>query len=516
MEGSTPHHEVVIIGAGFSGIGVAVSLGKAGIHDHLIVEAGDAFGGTWHWNRYPGIAVDIPSFSYQYSFEKRADWSRVYAPGAELRAYAEHCARKYGLEERVRFGTRIAGAAFDEEAHVWRLVTDAGEEIVARHVIDATGVLTVPKRPDIPAVEEFAGITMHTARWDHSQDLRGKRVAVIGTGASAVQVVPAIAPDVEKLTVFQRTAIWCLPKYDGPLSPRLRRALARVPGLMHAARVLSQTLVELAFPLAAHYHRRLPAARFFERQARAFLAQEVKDPVVRDKLTPRYPLGCKRPGFHNEYLATFNRDDVLLETTPIARVEADAVVTDDGTRHEADVLILATGFKVFDPGNMPAYPVRGVGGRDLEEFWIQNRFQAYEGVTVPGFPNYFTVFGPYSYNGSSYFNLIETQARHIVRCLGHARAQGATYVEVTREANDRYFAEMLRRRRDQVFWQPGCALSNSYYFEPRHGDVPLKPMPTLETVWRARRFPLTAYRFERLPQRAPARAGSGLTGGGMD
>ncbi len=401
----------------------------------------------------------------------------------------------------MRFGTRVDGIVFDERNHVWRLQTDGGEELVARHVVDATGVLTIPKRPSIPGVEAFQGVTMHTSRWDHSQDLRGKRVAVIGTGASGVQVIPSIAPDVAQLTVFQRTAIWCLPKFDPPLSPRLGRALERIPGLLGAARVASQTLVELAFTFAAHYYGRLPAARLFEKQARAYLEQEVEDPVVRDKLTPRYPLGCKRPGFHNEYLATFNRSNVLLETAPIARIEPDAVVTEDATRHETDVLILATGFKVFDPGNMPAYPVKGVGGLDLEEFWRENRFQAYEGVSVPGFPNYFTVFGPYGYNGSSYFNLIETQARHILRCLGHAQAQGATYVEVTREANDRFFAEMLRRRGDQVFWQPGCAVANSYYFDPHHGDVPLKPMSTLEAVWRARRFPLEDYRFERLPQR---------------
>lgn len=512
MRATAPDHEVVIVGAGFSGIGVAIGLDRAGIRDHLIVETGDGFGGTWRWNRYPGIAVDIPSFSYQFSFEKRTDWSRVYAPGAELQAYAEHCARKYGLTDRVRFGTRIEAAAFDDDEHLWRLRTDAGDELVARHVVDATGVLTVPRRPDIPGVEDFAGIAMHTARWDDSQDLRGKRIAVVGTGASAVQVVPAIAREAAQLTVFQRTAIWCLPKYDAPLTPRARRVLERVPGALGAARVLSQALVELAFPLAAHYHGRLPAARLFEKQARAFLAQEVEDPVVREKLTPRYPLGCKRPGFHNGYLRTFNRANVALETAPIARIERDAVVTEDGTRHEADVLILATGFKVFDPGNMPAYPVAGAAGLDLEAFWSEHRFQAYEGVSVPGFPNYFTVFGPYGYNGSSYFNLIETQARHIVRCLRHARAQGATYVEVTREANDRYFAEMLRRRGDQVFWQPGCTLANSYYFEPKHGDVPLKPMPTLETAWRARRFPLTDYRFERrasieTPETHPAFAG---------
>ena len=494
-------HEVVIVGAGFSGIGVAISLAKAGIEDFLILESGDAFGGTWQWNTYPGVAVDIPSFSYQFSFEKRTDWSRVYAPGSELRVYAERCAEKYGLPARTRFGVRVEGATFDQGRHAWRLVTAGGEELVARHVVDATGVLTHPKRPDIPGVDEFAGTVLHTARWDHAQDLRGKRVAVIGTGASAVQVVPAIAQQVEQLTVFQRTPIWCLPKYDAPLTPRVRSLLARLPGSVALARVVSQAFVELSFPIAAHFHRTLPVANLVERQARAMLERDVDDPVVRDKLTPRYPLGCKRPSFHNEYLATFNRANVRLETTPIDRIEPASVVTADGTAHEIDALILATGFKVFEHGNMPAYPVTGRDGIDLESFWAEKRHQAYEGVSVPGFPNYFTVFGPYGYNGSSYFNLVETQARHITRALRHARDSGATLVEVTPEANDRYFAEMLRRRGRQVFWQDGCQLARSYYFDA-HGDVPLRPVSTLETMWRSRRYDLDDYRLERL-----ARAG---------
>jgi cation diffusion facilitator CzcD-associated flavoprotein CzcO len=494
VNATVPDHEVLIVGAGFSGIGVAISLQKAGIHDHAIVESGDRFGGTWQWNTYPGVAVDIPSFSYQFSFERRADWSRVYAPGAELRAYAEHCATKYGLRSKARFNLRVDGATFDEGASLWRITTSNGEEPTARHVVDATGVLTHPKRPDIPGVDDFEGITLHTARWDHSQDLTGKRVAVIGTGASAVQVIPAIADAVSHLTVFQRTPIWCLPKYDAAIPARARWVLGRVPGASRVARLASQSLVELSFPIAAHYHRTLPVAGLVEKQARAFLEAEVQDPVIRDKLTPRYPLGCKRPSFHNEYLATFNRPDVHIETTPIERIEPNAAVTTDGHVHEIDALILATGFKVFDPGNMPAYTVTGAGGADLESFWAQNRHQAYEGVTVPGFPNHFTMFGPYGYNGSSYFNLIETQARHIVRCLRHAKDVGATLVEVRPEANARYFAQMLRRRNRQVFWQAGCSLANSYYFDA-HGDVPLRPVPTLETVWRSRRFPLADYRF---------------------
>jgi cation diffusion facilitator CzcD-associated flavoprotein CzcO len=501
-----PDHDVLIVGGGFSGIGAAIGLEKAGIRDYLIIDDNDGFGGTWRWNTYPGIAVDIPSFSYQFSFEKRTDWSRTYAPGAELWAYAEDCAHRHGLPAKARFGVRVTGAAFDEDAHAWTLTTHDGEEIVARHVIDATGVLTQPKLPEIPGVDGFAGTTLHTARWDHSQDLRGKRVAVIGTGASAVQLIPAIAEEVEHLTVFQRTPVWCLPKFDRPMPPGARNALRRVPGAQAAARFVSQALVEVTFTLAAHYHRGFPLTSVVERRARKYLEQEVHDPVLRDKLTPRYAVGCKRPTFHNTYLATFNRDDVALETTPIERIDAHAVVTEDGTEHAIDVLVLATGFKVFDPGNMPAYPVRGRDGLDLQAFWDENRHQAYEGISVPGFPNYFSMFGPYGYNGSSYFNLVETQSRHIVRCLRHARDRGATLVEVTREANDRYFAEMLRRRTRQVFWQDSCARANSYYFD-KHGDVPLRPVTTLETIWRSNRFDLGDYRFV-AGDRAPRYSGT--------
>jgi cation diffusion facilitator CzcD-associated flavoprotein CzcO len=493
-------HEVLVVGAGFSGIGVAVALDRAGLRDYLIVDEADGFGGTWHWNTYPGVAVDIPSFSYQYSFAQRTDWSRVYASGAELRAYAQRCAEDYGLRQRVRFGTRVTGATFDEERHVWQVETDTGDTLTVRQLVDATGVLTLPKPPDITGVEDFAGTTVHTARWDHHQDLAGKRIAVIGTGASAVQLIPAVAAAAEHLTVFQRTPIWCLPKPDAALPPAASWLLTHVPGGRRLARVLSQAYVEMVFPLTAHYYRTLPLSKLFEKLARRYVRQEVDDPETAAKLTPDYALGCKRPGFHNEYLATFNRADVSLETTPIERITEHGVRTTDGTEHPVDVLVLATGFKVFDSGNFPKYPVAGRGGTDLEEWWAENRHQAYEGVAVPGFPNYFTMFGPYGYNGSSYFNLVETQARHIVRCLGHARDRGATLVEVTEAANARYFAEMLRKRERQIFWQPSCAVANSYYFD-QHGDVPLRPVPTFETYRRSRTFALDDYRWETVPER---------------
>jgi cation diffusion facilitator CzcD-associated flavoprotein CzcO len=492
---SGPDHEVVVVGAGFSGIGASIRLQRAGFHDHVLIEEGEDVGGTWYWNRYPGVAVDIPSFSYQFSFERRTDWSRVYAPGRELYRYARHCAEKYRVRERVRFRTRVTGARFEEEHDLWRLSTSDGEEVSARFVIGATGVLTQPKRPEIPGAERFGGAIVHTARWDDSVALSGRRVAIIGTGASAVQVIPEVARAAKRLTVFQRTPIWCLPKPDGPLPGALRLLMRALPLGDLGARIASQAFVEATFPAPLHFNGLLHASELAERVGRWWLRKEVHDAAVREKLTPKYAVGCKRPSFHNEYLATFNRDNVVLETDPIARLTKTGIRTVAGQLHRVDVLILATGFKVFEHGNMPPFPIRGAGGIDLERFWDERRLQAYEGVSVPGFPNFFTVLGPYGYNGSSYFTLIENQTRHILRVLRRARRHGATRVEVREEANDRYFAEMMSRRRHQIVWQPSCAMANSYYFDP-HGDVPFRPSPTLETAWRSARFDLDDYRFE--------------------
>jgi cation diffusion facilitator CzcD-associated flavoprotein CzcO len=249
--------------------------------------------------------------------------------------------------------------------------------------------------------------------------------------------------------------------------------------------------VELNFPLAAHYYGVVPLAHRGEAVGRAFLRKQVNDPAVREKLTPSYGLGCKRPGFSNDYLSTFNRDNVHLETAPIERITPAGVRTVDGTEHEVDVLVLATGFKVFEA----TVPVYGVGGVELSDWWSTNRIQAYEGVSVPDFPNFFHIIGPYGFNGASFFLLIETQMRHITRLLKRARASGATRVEVRSEANERYWRSMLSRRHNQIFFRDTCSVANSYYFD-EHGDVPFRASASLETIWRANRFDLDDYRFE--------------------
>jgi cation diffusion facilitator CzcD-associated flavoprotein CzcO len=361
-------------------------------------------------------------------------------------------------------------------------------------VVGATGVFNEPRYPQIEGIADFQGEKLHTARWDHDISLEGKRVGIIGTGASAVQVIPEIASEVEHLAVFQRTPIWCLPKPDRALGGRIAKGLSKIPGGLALNRIASQVFVEVTFPTALHFHKFVPISAIGERAGRKFLKEQVTDPEVRKKLTPGYPVGCKRPGFHNFYLRTFNRPNVLLETDPIDSITTAGIRTVKGTEHEVDVLICATGFSAFEAGNMPPYPVRGANGVDLESWWDANRFQAYQGVSVPGFPNIFTILGPYGYNGSSYFNLIENQAKHILRLIERARVKDATRIEVTPEANERYFKKMLSRRPWQVLEQPSCQAANSYYFD-KHGDRPFRSSPTLEVNWDSGHFDLDDYSF---------------------
>lgn len=488
--------EVAVIGAGFGGIGAGIKLREAGIDSFVILEKAADLGGTWRDNRYPGIAVDITSFTYSFSFEQNPNWSRVFAPGAELLAYANHCADKYGLRPHLRFNVTITKAVFDDEANVWRLHTGDGAMLTVRFVISATGGLTQPKAPDIEGLDTFAGRTIHTARWDAGYDLAGKRVAVIGTGATAVQVVPSIAPTVGKLHVFQRTPIWVLPRPDTEIPPWLREIFRRRPLTQTTARAATTALTELVMVLGVVYNRQAPfVTRGLERVCLEHLRRQVADPEVRARLTPHYGFGCKRPSFSNDYFRTFNHEHVELVTEPIARVVPSGIVTRDGVTRPLDALVLATGFKVFEPGNIPTYEVYGRGGVELGAFWREHRFQAYEGASVPGFPNYFGVLGPYSFSGSSWFAMVEAQTTHALRCIREARRRVATCVEVRREPHDAYFEEIQRRQRDTVFFNNDCASAHSYYFDP-HGDAPfLRPSSGLEMWWHARHFNLDHYRY---------------------
>jgi cation diffusion facilitator CzcD-associated flavoprotein CzcO len=485
----------VIIGAGFSGIGAAIQLQRQGIEDFVILDRENDLGGTWHVNRYPGLAVDIASFTYSYSFEPNPFWSRVFAPGAEIRAYAERIAAKYRLKPKMRFRTVVEEARWDEEAGVWNVFVAGGGSVAGRYLITATGFLSQPKLPDIPGIGDFAGTVIHSAKWDHEVPLDGRRTAIIGTGATAVQLVPELARRVGHLTVFQRTPIWVTPKFDGPVPPRVQRLFARVPVLQSVARMAnSATLELLTFFGVLHYRQLQFGNRLAEGLALAHLRRQVRDPDTRRKLRPDYSIGCKRPTFSNDYFPTFNRPNVALETTPIERIEPGGIITVDGRKTEIDLLVLATGFSLWG-ANFPAIEVYGRDGRSLSRWWRKERFQAYEGITVPGFPNFLSLNSPYAYLGLSFFWTIENHMVHMERLFSELERRRARQFEISQEANARFLADMTRRLEDSVFKRGHCASANSYYFDPHGEPTLLRPMSLLEGQRAARTFPLEDYQY---------------------
>ncbi|WP_200172481.1 flavin-containing monooxygenase [Tomitella cavernea] len=490
-----PQYEAVIVGAGFGGMGAAIALQRLGIDDVLILEREDDLGGTWHVNHYPGLAVDIASVTYSFSFEPNPYWSRLFAPGAELKQYAEHVADKYDLRRRMRFGQVVEGAQWDEGGRFWSVAIRGGQAVTARYLLTATGFLSQPQMPAIDGIEEFAGTVLHTTAWDDDADLRGRRVGIIGTGATAVQLIPELADAASELTVYQRTPIWVVPKVDFPIPRPVQRLFARVPLTQKAARLANTALLEAMMVSAVLHYRQ---SRFLNagaaRLAKGHLRRQVRDRELRRKLTPAYDFGCKRPTFSNHYFRAFTRPNVRLETDSIARIDAGGIVTADGRRTDIDTLVLATGFNLWDV-NFPAIEVIGRGGRNLGAWWRDNRFQAYEGVSVPCFPNFLTLSSPYSYSGLSYFTTIEAQMKHLTRLFHGMRAAGADTFEVTESANSAFLDRVTDLLDDSVFYRGTCEGSRSYYFN-QHGEAAiLRPTSTANALWEAGRFPLADYAF---------------------
>lgn len=490
-------HEVLIIGAGIGGLGVAIRLQNEGITSFQIVERADQVGGTWRDNRYPGIAVDISSLTYSFSYAQNPNWTRLFAPGHELQAYIEQVATRFNLYKHLRFRTAVERTVFDETNHVWVTHCADGSVIKSRHIVCASGGLISPKLPDIKGLSSFKGETIHTGRWDDSINLAGKRVAVIGTGATAVQLVPEIAKVAGHLSVFQRTPIWVLPKPDHAVPPLLRAGFRHLPGLQRGARLVTDAVSESTMIISAVYFKQFPwlahgAERLGTRNLMKLLPNR---PDLWDALTPRYGFACKRPTFSNEYFACFNKPEVSLVTTGIDCITETGIRTRDGVDHEFDAIIFATGYRVFEKGNLPSFEVIGRGGRELGSYWDEERYQAYEGVSVPGFPNFFLVLGPYGLIGTSYFKMVEGAAIHMTRCMQAARKRGKTYVEVRQKAHDDYFDQIQARQQNSVFLNNNCGSANSYYFD-KHGDAPmLRPSTSYEMFLRARFFPMSHYRF---------------------
>ncbi|MDA0250891.1 MAG: NAD(P)/FAD-dependent oxidoreductase [Actinomycetota bacterium] len=490
------HVDVIIVGAGFAGIGAAIQLKRLGYQNFVLLDRQPDLGGTWYVNHYPGLACDVPTTTYSYFFEPNPNWSRLFSTGTEIKQYADDVADKYDIRRHIRFNTGVEGARWDAEAALWRVMLADGETLSARYLITATGFLSQPHTPDIPGIHDFEGTVIHTTAWDDDFDPAGKRIGLIGTGATAVQLIPELAKKAGDLTVYQRTAIYVVPKVDFRYPERVKRLFARVPLAQRAVRAVTDAIYEL-FNFVVLHHRQTLFRRLNIGAAdvsKLYRWAVVRDPEMRRKLTPDYDFGCKRPTFSNSYYRTFTQPNVHLQTSGIDHIEPDAVVAADGTRTPIDTLVLATGFDLWE-ANIPAIEVIGRDGRNLGKWWRENRFQAYQGVSVPYFPNYLSLASPYAFIGLNFFNAMEYQMRIMDKLFAEVERHGAHTFEVTEEANARFLDQMTTQVGDTVFALGHCESARSYYFNP-HGEATLlRPMTARAAIKQATEFPLSDYHF---------------------
>lgn len=468
MSSVAPRVKLAIIGSGFAGIGMGIRLKQEGEHDFVILERADSVGGTWRDNSYPGCAVDVESHLYSFSFAPNPDWTQLYSPQPEIWDYQLRLVDEYDLGPHIRFAHEVTGADWDEGAGLWHVQT-AGGPVDAQFLISGMGPLSNPIPPQIPGLESFAGTCFHSAQWDHDHDLKGERVAAIGTGSSATQFVPEIAPDVERLLVFQRTPGWVLPRLNRHITRIERFLYRRFPALQRAVRAKQMFRHEI-LGLSIRTTRRAKIAEFI---CRNHLRRKVKDPVLRAKLTPSYRAGCKRLIIADDWYPALTRPNVDVITDAITEIRPEGVVTADGTVHEVDTLILGTGFEI-----MPiADPLRGRGGVSLRERWAEHR-EAYLGTTIAGYPNYFMLVGPNTATGhTSVLLYAEAQIDYVLQCLRHVERNGARAIEV-REHKQHEFSESIREKLQGTVWlQGGC---NSWYLNERGGTSVLWPGTTWE------------------------------------
>ena len=494
--GGAPGREVdiAIIGSGFSGLGMAIKLKEAGFDDLVLFERGGDVGGTWWFNTYPGCQCDIPSHLYSFSFALNPDWSRTYSKQAEIQRYLRDVAERFDVVRHVQLNTTVENGEWDDEAQRWRLQTTGGE-VVARVVIGGFGGLSEPRTPEVPGLESFKGTTFHTAQWNHDHELSGERVAVIGTGASAIQVVPNIQPKVGELHVFQRTAPWVVPHRDRRITDVEHKLFRAVPATQRFVRNGVYWMREALVPGLA-FNPKLQKG--VQKLAVKHIEHQVRDPELREKVTPDYVIGCKRILPSNEWYPALQQDNVELHTGGIREVRERSIVTNDGTEVEVDTIIFATGFYVTD---IPMAPrVRGRHGKTLADVW-QGSPQAFRGTTVSGFPNAFILLGPNTGLGhNSVVFMTESQITYAVDAIKRMRAEGLESIDVRPDAQERYNARLQSRMARTVWNSGGCA---SWYLDRNGRNATIWPDFTWRYRLRMRRFDASAYTARR---RAPVTA----------
>ncbi len=457
VQATSSARKIAIIGAGFSGLCLGINLKQRGIDSFTIFEKADRIGGTWRENTYPGAECDIPSALYSFSFERNPNWTHKWSEQEEILAYLEHCSRKYGLPPHLRFNTRVVSLRFDEAKGKWWLKTGDGSEEEFDAVVCAIGQLHKPATPKIQGAESFRGAAFHSAEWNHSVSLDGKNVCCIGNAASALQFIPQIAPKCKKLTVFQRSANWVVPKNDREYSAFEKKLGTIFPPLLSMYRFSIFMRGEaMLYPLMAGKSGML--RRMTEQKTRDYIAEKIRDPKLREKLVPDYPMGAKRILFSDDYYDALDRDNVDVVTESIDRIEADGVRTKDGVLHPADVLIYATGFETNS--FITPMQVHGLAGESLNETWAREGAEAYLGITHTGFPNFFMMYGPNTNLGhNSIVIMIEAQTRYILECLDVLNARGARWLNVKGQVQ-RSYNEWVQQRLSSSVW---ANVNHSWY-----------------------------------------------------
>jgi cation diffusion facilitator CzcD-associated flavoprotein CzcO len=464
---SSSHVHVAIVGSGFSGIAMARSLKKAGHDDFVILEKGNDVGGTWRDNTYPGIACDVPSNLYSFSFALNPNWTRSYSGGREINDYIRATTKKLGLLKYIRFNTRVNSAAWDESEQLWRLETSAGP-LTAKFIVGAMGPLSEPQIPDLPGIENFNGPAFHSARWDHSVDLTGKRVAVVGTGASAIQFVPEIQPLVKELHLFQRTPPWIMPRSERSLTKFEHKLYRYLPFTQKITRGLVYSFLEMR---VIGFVKQQQLMRIAQVVAKANIRRHIKDPELRKKVTPSFLIGCKRVLMANSYYPALTQPNVEVVTDGVAEVRENSVVTHDGIEREVDVIIWGTGFHVTE--NPEWDNLVGRDGRSLSATWAERGMESYLGTLVPNFPNSFMIIGPNTGLGhSSMVYMIESNVDFVMRALTHIDNSGAGSGEITRRAVDEFEDEINSRMKGTVWTSGGCS---SWYLDSHGRNTTLWP-----------------------------------------
>jgi cyclohexanone monooxygenase len=477
------HFDVLVVGAGFAGLGAAIKLHEAGFDDFAVLEKADRPGGTWRDNTYPGCGCDVPSAVYSFSFAPNPDWSRAYAEQQEIQDYLERTVEEYGVTPRIHFGTEVQGASWSEAEQRWSLDTTTGP-YSARVVITGAGPLHEPNLPNVPGLDGFKGHVFHSARWDHDYDLRGRRVAVVGTGSSAIQFVPMIQPEVEQLYLFQRTAPWVIAKFDRRIGDAEKRLYRRYPGVQRALRNVLYGM----FELTQIAQRRPRVMQQVQRLALLHLRRQVKDPELRRVLTPNFILGCKRILLSNTYYPALQQPNAELVPHALREVREHSVIGADGVEREVDTIIFGTGFHVTD---MPiGERVRGDDGRSLADVW-QGSPRAYLGTTVAGFPNLFMLIGPNVGNGhTSAIVLIEAQLEYALGALKEMRERGLSSLTVRAEVQHAYNERVQKALAGTVWNSGGC---QSYYLDRNGTNSTIYPWTTIDLRRRTSRFQLDEY-----------------------